>query len=162
MRLWRGSIIGAFALVLAGGMAAPALAAPAQAAPPAARHCLVDVAARAQTCTSSVEEVLRLAAAAGVQPLVTFHDGFDYTGSSATYSNVECSGSTSDIDYGWRAIPFPLSGAASSITKYSAGQCNWQLRGPNGGTSTWVEGSRADLRALGDGWSNRAVEMRLT
>jgi hypothetical protein len=97
----------------------------------------------------------------GAITLVRFWTGFNQTGSSLTISGPACTPSTTDIDLGWSSL-YPFGGQVSSVGKNPDGHCNWQLRGPNGGTSTWVEGSRNDLRNLGDGWNDRAVDFRLT
>lgn len=95
--------------------------------------------------------------------LVTFWDLTNYRGSRAyVYGPRPC---TAESDFGpadYRgSMPAGLSAKASSVTKYDAGHCNWVLVGPQGGDSTEVEGSRADLGALGSGWSNRAVGFKL-
>lgn len=156
MRMWRAVSTAVLAVGLAGVMAAPA-----QAAPAPAKACVLDITSGAVSCRASVGEIDRLVTAKRATNLVRFWDGLNMTGASLTVSGPVCSATTTDIDLPFTSL-FPLEQQVGSVTKFAAGHCNWQLRGAAGATSTWVEGSWPDLRNLGDGWNNRAVDFRLT
>ena len=150
-------------LFAAAGVAATAIsvaASPASASPADAKgtvtHCIID-SNGASTCGSPQQMASRTAA---LPLLVAVHDLTNYGGEYRAFYAASCSEGTGDVDYSFD-LGF-MSGRGSSVTKGANGNCNWQLVGPNGGRSTWVEGSRANLANLGDGWSNRAVRIRLT
>jgi hypothetical protein len=75
-----------------------------------------------------------------------------------------CTERTDDIDFRVDfdgALAF-MNRNAESVNDNAGAHCDWQLIGPNGGRSTWVEGDIDDLQNLGSGWRNRAVAIRFT
>jgi hypothetical protein len=150
-------ILGAGLTLAAPAQAAPAQAAPAQSAPAPHRYCTA-AAGGQLTCSTSAAEITRTNAA--LVALVTFYVNPEYDASAGavTFYDEPCSGPTTNIDY---AGPIGLSGI-SSVKKYTAGHCNWQLIDANGTRSTWVEGSWSHLSNLGNNWNNRGVRYRLT
>jgi hypothetical protein len=121
------------------------------------KHCLLSPGGL--SCYASAEDVHQVAPAA--QYLVTVWSGYNQQGpTSRSIYGPTCSEDVGNIDY-YLGLG-PVAGIGSSVTKHSGSNCNWQLEGPNGGRSTWVEGSRDNLANLGDGWDNRAVNILLT
>jgi hypothetical protein len=120
------------------------------------QHCLLS--SGSLTCYATAADVRQVAPAA--QNLVRVWANRSYSGAYTNIYGPTCSESTTDLDFDTDLGP--LRGRGSSVTKYSGSNCNWQLQGPNGARSTWVEGSRANLAALGNGWEDRAVRIRIT
>ncbi len=146
------------AVALAAGLSAT-VGAPAQAVTAAdtGRHCLL-LSGGGMQCADS-EAAIR-AVDARINPLVRFYENKNFGGLTLSFYARNCSETTGDIDY--NNDMGEKVGKISSVRKYADGNCNWQLVGPEGARSTWVEGSWADLSTLGNGWNNRAARYRLT
>lgn len=128
-----------------------------------AEHCLLTRAGEQPRCAASEAALRTATGGVGFTALVTVYERrqFNTDGDWKTwYAPAICSGPTSDIDYVFELGL--LAERVSSVKKYAAGHCNWQLVGPSGGRSTWVEGSWENLANLGGGWEDRAVRIRLT
>ena len=121
------------------------------------KHCLLS--SGGLSCYASTEDVHQVAPTA--QSLVTVWSGYNQQGpTSRSIYGERCSENVGNIDY-YLGLG-PVAGIGSSVTKHSNSNCNWQLEGPNGGRSTWVEGSWNNLGTLGNDWDDRAVNILLT
>jgi hypothetical protein len=160
MNIRRFSMATATFCLAIGGVSATTL--PAQAAPLSEEtHCLLSASGQGMRCAST-SAALRTLSPAAITPLVTVFRDRNYSGPAITYWQKPCSAESDFSPPDYRAvIRRPLRQEVSSVLKYTAGHCNWVLVGPNGGTSTEVETSWANLNKLGSGWEDRAVRIRL-
>jgi hypothetical protein len=107
--------------------------------------------------------------AAALEAVVTLWTETEFRGTGVTIwgptrpDGRVCTPTTSDID---QRGDFPPGSVlrlnVESVDDHPGAHCDWQLIGPDGGHSTWVEGDIRDLRNLGSGWRNRAVAIRFT
>lgn len=125
------------------------------------QHCLVPKAGEQARCAATEAELEEMSATA-TTAIVTVYVKRNYNpdGGWITWYREPCSGPVGDLDYSFGLSPYNKE--ISSVKKYADGHCNWQLEGPAGNRSTWVEGSWANLNNLGNGWEDRAVKIRLT
>lgn len=154
------TILGAAALVLGTGVGAASAAGDSESA---AQH--VNCLGSLTDCGYSTAQM----EAAAVEKVVTLWTETQWKGTGVTIwgptkpNGRVCSTDVKDID---QRANFPsgsvLRKNVESVQDYAGAHCDWQLIGPNGGHSTWVEGDIKDLRNLGSGWRNRAVAIRFT
>lgn len=155
------TILGAAALVLGTGVGAASAAG--DVSESAAQH--VNCLGSLTNCGYSTAEM----EAAAVEKVVTLWTETQFNGTGVTIwgptrpSGRVCTERVDDID---QRADFPsgsvLRENVESVNDYPGAHCDWQLIGPNGGHSTWVEGDIKDLRNLGSGWRNQAVAIRFT
>jgi hypothetical protein len=156
------TVLGAAALVLSTG-AGTAGAVAGDASESAVRH--INCFGSLANCGFSTAEM----EAAATEKVVTLWTETQNRGTGVTIwgptkpSGRVCSEVVTDID---QRADFPpgsvLRGNVEAVEDFAGAHCDWQLIGPDGGLSTWVENSIADLQNLGNGWRNRAVAIRFT
>jgi hypothetical protein len=73
-----------------------------------------------------------------------------------------CTATTTDVDKRVDLDGTFMYRNAESVQDFAGAHCDWQLIGPNGGHSTWVENDIPDLQNLGSGWRNQAASIRFT